>query len=261
MAHAVGHNLGRHPRFSHNAHPGGWWKFGLVALIATAVGVVFVYSPLLRGADRFPTPAPAAPITLGPAVPAYSESATAPAQAELAPPAAVVVPAQTVVAPTVANEARQLTIPAPAAVAEPADQNIRNVDLAALPVMQTLVRQLAGRIDKVQIKYADLTGDGNEDAVVPITSDGTYGNLAFVVFTERAGALQAILTRLAGRERRGLSVTFDQGQLAETSGVYGPFDANCCPGQIIKTYFRWDGQNLVFGRTDTITGPQGKQAN
>ncbi len=261
MTQVIRGNFGKHSGFSHNAHPGGWWKFGLVALTTTAVGVIFVYSPLFRGSDRAAAPTFPALVTLGPTAPVTTEPVTVPAQTELRTLALAVELTQSTLVPTVVNEVRQLAIPAPAAVDAQAGQGIRNVDFAALPVLQTLAQQLAGRIDRTQIKYSDLTGDGNEDAVVPITSNGTYGTLAFVVFTERAGAPQAILTRLAGRERRGLIATFDRGQLAETSGVYGPFDANCCPGQIVKTYFRWDGQNLVFDRTDSITIPQGKQAD
>jgi hypothetical protein len=127
--------------------------------------------------------------------------------------------------------------------------------------LRTLAQRLAGRIDKAGIAYVDVTGDGRNDAIVPITSDGTYGNLAFVVFRERNGEVESILTRLAGRERRGLVLTYDAGQVAETSGVYGPTDANCCPSQIQKTYFRWDGRALVQDRTETITIPKGPKAD
>jgi hypothetical protein len=140
-------------------------------------------------------------------------------------------------------------------------EDIRSIDFASVPAVQALASQLAGQVDKTQVNFADLTGDGSEEAVVPITSGGTFGNLAFVVLTEQAGAPEVILTRLAGQERRGLQVVIDGGQLSETSGVYGPSDANCCPGQIVKTYFRWDGNNLVPDRTETITIPQGKQAD
>lgn len=88
-----------------------------------------------------------------------------------------------------------------------------------------------------------------------------YGNLAVVVITEKDGAPQVVLTRLAGRERRGLVLVLDRGYLTETSGIYGPSDANCCPSQLVKTYFRWDGNSLVVDHTDTIAIPQGKQVN
>jgi hypothetical protein len=258
MAHTLRGNFGRHSGFHHNAHPGGWWKFALVVLLTTAVGVTFIYSPLLRGSGRARGPVPAAPVTVGPAGPVAGESVTAPAQ--ISPPSLAVGPAQSVPAPAVVDDAIQPTIPAAAADVQ-AGQEIRKVDFAALPILQTLARQLGGRIDNTGIIYADLTADGHEDVVVPITSDGTLGNLAFVVYTLSAGSPQTILIRLAGRERRGLVVTLDRGQLSETSGVYGPFDPNCCPDQIVRTYFRWDGQNLVIDRTNTITIPQGKQGD
>jgi hypothetical protein len=141
----------------------------------------------------------------------------------------------------------------------PAD--IRGIDLTGVTALQTLVRQHGGRIDRAGATYADLTNDGKEEAIVPITSDGTYGNLAFVVLKEQGGDLEPVLTRLAGRERRGLVMTFESGKLAETSGIYGPTDPNCCPGQIRKTYFRWNGAQLVEDRIETITIPRGPKAD
>lgn len=75
------------------------------------------------------------------------------------------------------------------------------------------------------------------------------------------GVPQTILTKVAGRDRQGLVVSFDGGQLTETSAVYGTYDADCCPSQLIRTYYRWDGNALIVDRTNTITIPQGKQAD
>ena len=256
MAHALRGNLGRHPGVHHNAQPEGWWKFALVALVATAVGVAFVYSPLLRGSNRTLPRAPSPSIDFTLEVRAIAELVSVePAAVTAAAPA--VEPTQA----TVGNEASQLPAAPHTTVLSQPGTDIRNIDFAALPILQTLARQLAGRVDKAQITYADVTGDGNEDAIVPITSDGTYGNLAYVVFWERAGIPEPILTQLAGRERRGLILTFDRGQLAETSGIYGPNDANCCPGLIVKTYYRWEGHALAFDRMETITIPKGPKAD
>lgn len=259
MSFVIGHHPGHFSHSPNHDHPhGDGWKFGLAALAMTAAGATFVYSPLLRneGEEAGPPTIPAVeflePVFTRLVDP--SEVVRQPVTTESTAPAQVI--------PAELTAARQQAAVATASVA-PMQQTagIRNIDFTALPTLQVLARQLGGRVDQAQVKYADLTRDGGEEAVVPITSDGTSGNLALVVFTMRAGGPAPILTRLAGRERRGLIATFDGNQVAETSGVYGPSDPNCCPSQLVKTYFRWDGQDLVVDRTQTITIPQGKLAD
>ena len=258
MAHAVGGNLRRHTG-SHGAHPDGWWRFALAALVAAGLGIAIANSPLFVGSDPADAPLPAAPVAVAPASPS-SDAIPIPGPNVIRPPVAAMEPPLAVVGPAPQVETQPVVTAPPPAIAA-VGRGIRSVDFAGLPLLQALSGRLAGRVDKAAITFADLTGDGSEDAIVPITSDGTFGNLAVVVFTEKDGAPQAVLTRLAGRERRGLILVFERGVLTETSGLYGPFDANCCPSQLVKTYFRWDGSNLVVDHTDTLTAAPGKQAN
>jgi hypothetical protein len=136
----------------------------------------------------------------------------------------------------------------PAPVPTPADFNaIRSVDLQSLPDTQSLLQRLgSGRVATEAVLYEDLTGDMREEAVVPITSDGTLGNIAYLVYTMHGDDPQLILSRTMDLTTpSGLSMSIDDfGALVETAGVYGNEDPLCCPSQLRLTTFRWDGSAL-----------------
>jgi hypothetical protein len=147
-------------------------------------------------------------------------------------------------------------------VSTPADTaSIRQLDLSAAPATQTLLRQLvSGAVDEPEIIYADLTGDLNEEAVVPITSQGTLGNVAYIVLRLDAGKPEPILTRTLDRSaRNGLKMSVQDGILLESAGVYGNDDPLCCPSLLRVTSFRWDGALLQVEREERVAQPSAKQ--
>ena len=102
-----------------------------------------------------------------------------------------------------------------------------------------------GTIEPGAIVYADLTGDQREEAVVPVSSQGTLGNIGYVILTLESGQPQVILARTVDRTApSGLQMSVEDGTLMETRGVYGPDDPFCCPSQLRETTFRWDGTGL-----------------
>jgi hypothetical protein len=131
---------------------------------------------------------------------------------------------------------------------------IRGVDLASVPEVETALRQFGGELDDDSVLYTDLTDDGREDAVVPIASGGTLGNLAFLVLTLKDDQPLVILTRAADGEG-GVAVEIEGGQLAATTAEYGPEDPLCCPRYLKKTYYRWDGAALQVDREDRFDNP------
>jgi hypothetical protein len=120
---------------------------------------------------------------------------------------------------------------------------IRGIDIERLDATTTLVSQLgSGEVESGAILYADLTGDQREEAIVPVTSLGTLGNIGYLVFTLDDGKPVTILTRTIDRTAAsGLQMSVDDGVLLETRGVFGPDDPFCCPSQLRETTFRWDG--------------------
>ncbi len=116
----------------------------------------------------------------------------------------------------------------------------------------------SGAVNPEEIVYADLTGDGREEAIVPISSQGTLGNIAYLVFTLQKGKPDLILTRTLDRSTAsGLKMDVEDGQLVETVGQYGPTDALCCPSVLRKTYFQWNGTELTVQREEQVQQPPG----
>ena len=135
--------------------------------------------------------------------------------------------------------------------------DIRAEDLALLPALQAFIGQNGGEVDAAEVIYADLTGNGAEEAVVPVSSGGTLGNLAVFVFGYRPDGLRTLLEVLPPEEARGghMRAEVESGQLLISWSVYGPDDANCCPsgGTRARTY-GWDGNALVLD-DETLTMP------
>jgi hypothetical protein len=125
-------------------------------------------------------------------------------------------------------------------------QAIRAVEFESLDAVQNLIAQLNfGEVDERAVIYTDLTGDRREEAIVPVTSQGTQGNVGYLVFTLDSDEPEVILTRTVDRtSASGLQMSAEDGVLLETRGEFGPEDALCCPSQLRETTFRWDGSAL-----------------
>ena len=140
----------------------------------------------------------------------------------------------------------------------PADATaIRDLDLATQPAVQTAQRQLGGgEIIRADIIYVDLTGDRRDDAVVPISSGGTLGNLGYVAVTLVNDSPMIILTRGAERgSSSGIQMKIEEGDLVEMVGRYGPNDPLCCPATLRRTEFRWDGRLLQVETEELVPSP------
>ena len=134
--------------------------------------------------------------------------------------------------------------------------DIDEVDFSQVPAVQALLEDSGGRLLPEEIIFADLTGDGAEEAVVPISSGGTGGNIAYAVFGYRGGDPEEIL--VVKPEAGRVMVAVEDGVLAETQPVYAPEDPLCCPSQLRHTYYRWDGRELVVDHEITEKVPSAK---
>jgi hypothetical protein len=141
---------------------------------------------------------------------------------------------------------------------------IRLVNFNTDPAVQNVIRQLgSGEVAVSEIVFADLTGDGADEAIVPITSGGTVGNIAYVVLTSKRGSpgeTSVILTRRLERgSAGGLKMAVDnasgRAELVETGAEYGAEDPFCCPSVLRRTTFRWDGSQLQVEREDKTQAP------
>ncbi|MEX2245474.1 MAG: hypothetical protein WEC75_02210 [Dehalococcoidia bacterium] len=129
--------------------------------------------------------------------------------------------------------------------------DIRDVDLADNVELDELIEEVQGQYVQQDVIYADLTGDDYEEAIVPISTGGTQGVVAYMVFTPSGDSARRILTQMP--EGGGVSVDVVDGKLVETAPVPGPDDPECCPSMLRVTTFDWNGSALAI--EDVVTQP------
>jgi hypothetical protein len=163
--------------------------------------------------------------------------------------------------PTATPTSSPVPTSSPAPTLEPtatvvASPDIEGVDFSQVPAVEDLLAESGGRLLPKEIIFADLTGNGADEAVVPISSGGTGGNVAYAVFGYRGGNLEELL--VVRPEAGRVTVAVEDGLLVDTQPVYAPEDPLCCPSQLRHTYYRWDGSEFVVDHEETETVPSAK---
>lgn len=128
---------------------------------------------------------------------------------------------------------------------------IRRLDLLTLDAVQALLKTTGGIYVQGSVLYADLTGDGAEEAVVPVSSGGTLGDVAFLVLMLGDNVLETPLT-VRPEAGGSLSVSIEGGQLVVIEPMPGPDDPECCPSQLRRTVYAWDGDSLEIESVETV---------
>lgn len=132
---------------------------------------------------------------------------------------------------------------ATATVPATAGPDIRTLDLPAQPGLQSFLAGSGGAVDSNSIVYADLTEDGVEDAVVPVSSGGEGGDIAVFVYGYTGTGLEELLSFAV--QKGSLAQTVENGVLTIQEPVYSDQDPLCCPSDFKTTAYRWDGTELV----------------
>ncbi|MGE3909927.1 MAG: hypothetical protein AB7K36_11270 [Chloroflexota bacterium] len=91
------------------------------------------------------------------------------------------------------------------------------------------------------VQYADLDGNGSEEAVIPVSSGGTAGLLGFMLYREGTPAPQLVLVEVGYK----LSFTIEGGHLVVYSPNYVGFEPNCCPSSGTREVTVLEGNRLV----------------
>jgi hypothetical protein len=149
------------------------------------------------------------------------------------------------VTPTATQEeatATPTTTPPPPTETPP---DIRSIDPAEIAQVSDFLAERGGEVASGQVLYADLSNDGREDIVVPIALGGEGGNFAVFVFGYQEGQLQQFLFAEPDQIRGGITADVQDGMLVTTEGSFAPNDPLCCPSELVKTFYRWDGESLV----------------
>jgi hypothetical protein len=139
---------------------------------------------------------------------------------------------------------------APSPTVPPGASGIRGYDFSMQADVAAFITENGGEVDTTAIVYADLTGDGAEEAIVPISSGGTLGNLAIFVFSYDDLYGATVLLQEEPEAGGGILADLQEGQLFVDVAVYGPNDPECCPSLVRRTYYRWDGSALVVDREE-----------
>jgi hypothetical protein len=134
---------------------------------------------------------------------------------------------------------------------------IRERDLESDPDVQSLIEETGGEYVQENVIYADLTADGIDDAVVPISSGGTLGNVGFVVLTPTDDGTATLLRELPS-ETGGIALNVVEGELIALEPVFGPDDPECCPSMLRQTTYAWNGAALALVDQQTIDNPGGE---
>ena len=105
------------------------------------------------------------------------------------------------------------------------------------------------------VGFADLTGDGKQDAIAVVESGGAAGAVALYVFSvdgAKDGKLRAIY-----RSQRlyRLLIRTDGPTLLVRTPVYAAGDEMCCPGQLLERTLTWSkgAQRLVLRSTRRVS--------
>jgi len=131
--------------------------------------------------------------------------------------------------------------------------DIRAVDLANQPDVRDFAQRLSGEVAPEEVVYADLTGDGRDEAVVPISSGGTQGDVGFIVVGYLDGKLKALFSDApAGGEVR---VAVTDGRLVVTLPVYTEGDTSGFPSNIKNVYYAWKADHFVVDHEEVLSGP------
>ncbi len=142
--------------------------------------------------------------------------------------------------------------PTPTAPAAAASANlIHAVDWRRVVAAELQIDGAAGSVEPESVVYADLTGDGADEAIVPLATGGTAGVLGYYVFGMQGGRLVRLLTS----QTPDVSVGVAGGRLVETAAVFALNDPRCCPSLIRRTFYRWNGSGLVPEASTIMPNP------
>ena len=132
---------------------------------------------------------------------------------------------------------------------------ITRVNIADLPDVQALVRETNGAIATQNVLYADLSGDGVAEAVVPIASAETQGDAAVIVLTPDGYGGASTILSVKAESAGGMSVDVADGKLVTKEARPGPDDPECCPAMLHVTTYAWDGSKLAVESATTCPIP------
>jgi hypothetical protein len=141
-----------------------------------------------------------------------------------------------------------LVVAAPAgATLTPAQKLFRDKLLASKSVSHSVKVTLkkGGFVDQ-GVLFADLTGEGKDDAVVAVDSGGSAGIVALYVFSAGSGKDLQVVYRNQGLYRAQARINPGPA-LVYSLPQYKDGDEICCPAAYRETTLKWSPKSKRFG--------------
>ena len=132
--------------------------------------------------------------------------------------------------------------------------DIHQDDLTQRTGLQDFLTASGGVVVPNSTLYADVTKDGVDDAIVPVSSGGEGGNIALFVYSYQPSGLVELL-RVQPEIR--LQAVVNSGSLIVTEPVYGPGDPFGFPSKLKVTTYEWNGTGLAVANEETKPSDQG----
>jgi hypothetical protein len=120
--------------------------------------------------------------------------------------------------------------------------------------VKRLLQTKAGIVDP-RSGFVDVTGDGRQDALVLVSTQGAAGSVALYVFSthgQKAGTTGGqtslkVVFRLQSLYRASLRISGTTLSILEPA--YGKGDDLCCPAKLRERDYAFDAKKLTFVRT------------
>ncbi len=92
------------------------------------------------------------------------------------------------------------------------------------------------------VVYGDLTGDGQPEAIIPLASGGTAGDIGMLLYRlDRRGKPELVL----GLTGYKMAVSVSEDELLVAQPQYAGWEGNCCPSALTESRYRLRGNRLA----------------
>jgi hypothetical protein len=131
--------------------------------------------------------------------------------------------------------------------------DIREADLATQPEVLEAIEETGAVFIQEDVIYTDLTNDGFDEAVVPLSSEGTAGYVGFLAYMVNGDLVELMLQEYPGSGSAQIEVQGDKLLMIEAAP--GPDDPECCPSYLQTTTYAWNGTALAVESVTTDPNP------
>ncbi|MCW1970036.1 MAG: hypothetical protein KIH69_018140 [Anaerolineae bacterium] len=132
------------------------------------------------------------------------------------------------------------------------DSSVNGKDLGFPGPFLTAENQAYGHAMLESIRYGDISGDGREEAVIPLHSGGTAGTTGMLVYTMGPDGKPRFISAMPGYK---MGATIQAGEMQITLPIYAGWEPNCCPSGSSTIRYKLDAATLKLTLLGEKSGP------